>query len=100
MKKIYLIFLVAFVLSCSDEPTEKVPVSDKRSIGVQINNEMIGGLIYTDPNGKQFAYRSFRPRIINDTTIPIELTINFNNDSISLLPKSNRYLRVFLLPDT
>ena len=45
-------------------------------------------------------FRIFRARVINDTIVPIELTINFHSDPVALLPKSNSYLRVFLLGDT
>ncbi|MBC7861750.1 MAG: hypothetical protein IAF38_02175 [Bacteroidia bacterium] len=67
---------------------------------VSILNEGPNGSVYTDSAGKNFAFRSYRACIINDTIIPIELAINFAADSVALLPKSDRYLRVFLLPDT
>ena len=53
---------------------------------------------YTDPTGKMFGFRIFRTRIINDSIIPVELTINFPCDSVAMLPKSDSYVRVFLFP--
>jgi len=111
MKKFYLVFLIAFIISCSDDSItysdNRTPHSDQY-FGISILNDGPRGSIYTEKDskytdsivlGKNFAFRCFRTRIINDTIIPIELQINFSKDSVSLFPKADRYLRVFLFPD-
>lgn len=59
-----------------------------------------GGGGYTDPTGKEFAYVIFWTRVINETTSPLELTINFPADSFATLASSDSYLKVFLPRDT
>lgn len=68
--------------------------------GVTIVNGGPRGSGYTDSEGKNFHFRIFRAHVINDTTVPAELTVNFPGDSVALLPDSGNYLRIFLFPDT
>ncbi len=99
---ILLIFLT-FIYSCSDN----TPHSDRHN-GITILTSGPRGGTYTDPTGKEFGFRIFRTHIINDTIVPAELTINFSNDSIALIPNdsipslnipaSGRYVKVFLFP--
>ena len=96
-----LLILLTIICSCSDNTNDSnnVPYSDKYS-GVTIHTSGPRGGGYTDSTGKIFGYRIFRTRVINDTIIPIELTIKFPIDSVVMLPKSHRHLRVFVIPDT
>lgn len=96
-----VLILLTFICSCSDQ----APNSDKAShsdtyCGITILNGGPKGSGYTDATGKKFLFRIFRARVINDTIIPIELTINFPGNPVALLPRSESYLRIFLLGDT
>jgi hypothetical protein len=91
------ITLTFLTIICSCSNTTSLPDAH---FPVVITNNGPRGDIYTDSTGKSFAFRSFRVRVMNDTTVPLKLTINFSSDSVALLPKADRYLRVFLLPDT
>ena len=100
---IIILILLTFIYSCSDN----TPHSDTHS-GITILTIGPRGGEYTDSTGKKFGYRIFRTRIINDTIMPVEIAINFSNDSVVLptadsipslgIPKSDRYVRVFLFP--
>jgi len=53
-----------------------------------------------DSTGKNFGYRIFWTRVINETATPLELTINFPADSFAILPSPDSYFKLFLPPDT
>ena len=99
MRELSVIFPIVLMLACSYGSDEKIVDAEKQK-AVQISNVGPRGSIYTDATGKQFAFRSFRTRIMNDSSVPMILTINFSNEAVALLPQSDRLLRVFLLPDS
>ncbi len=74
--------------------------ADSTGIVVIIQNSVPKGIGYTDPTGKNFGGRIFWTRVINETSTPLELTINFPADSFAMLPSPDSYLTVFLPPDT
>jgi hypothetical protein len=74
--------------------------TDSTGIVVIIQNSLPEGLGYTDPAGKNFGGRIFWTRVVNETSTPLELTINFPADSFAMLPSPDSYLKVFLPPDT
>mgnify|MGYP003576379425 FL=1 len=74
--------------------------TDSTGIAVIIQNGFPEGLGYTDPTGKNFGYRIFWTRVINETASPLELTINFPGDSFAIFPQAGAYLKLFLPPDT
>lgn len=53
---------------------------------------------YVNPAGNNIGYRIFRVQIINDSIVPIDFDINFSKDSVTLLPKSHGFVKVFLFP--
>jgi hypothetical protein len=57
-----------------------------------------GGWGFTDASGIRFGHRVFWTRVINETNIPVELTITFPADSFAL-PGPDSYMKVFLHPD-
>jgi hypothetical protein len=65
--------------------------------GVIIQNSLPKGGPYTDPTGKRFGYGIFWTRVINQTTSPLELTINFPADSFAIFPEPGSYLKLFCL---
>ncbi|HKR05848.1 MAG TPA: hypothetical protein VJY62_14530 [Bacteroidia bacterium] len=99
---IILIFLI-FIYSCSDNTSHY-----DRHHGIKILTRGPRGSNYTDSTGKEFGFRIFKTHIINDTVVQAELTINFSNDSVLLIPNdsipslniptSDRYVKVFLFP--
>ncbi|HEY9487692.1 MAG TPA: hypothetical protein VIQ51_05140 [Chryseosolibacter sp.] len=75
--------------------------TDSTGKSVIIQNSLPkGGVRYTDPTGKTFAYLIFWTRVINETDTPLELTINFPADSFPTFPSLESYLKLFLPPDT
>ena len=72
--------------------------TDSEGKVVIIQNSLPEGLGYTDPTGKNFGRRIFWTRVINETSAPLELTINFPADSFAMLPWPDSYLKVFLPP--
>lgn len=58
-----------------------------------------GGIRYTDPAGKVFVYAFFWTRVINETSSPLELTMNFPADSFVMRTQPNTYFKLFLTPD-
>ena len=74
--------------------------TDSTGIAVIIQNSLPKGGGYTDSTGKNFGYRIFWTRVINETATPLELTINFPADSFAILPSPDSYFKVSLPPDT
>lgn len=74
--------------------------TDSTGIVVIIQNSLPKGGRYTDSTGRNFGYRIFWTRVINETATPLELTINLPADSFEIVPRPDSYLKVFLPPDT
>jgi hypothetical protein len=68
--------------------------------GITIQNSFPKGDRHTDSSGKSFGIAIFWTRVINETADPLELTINFPADSLSILSSPGSYLKLFLPPDT
>jgi len=99
--KLFVFTLVTFLCltACNSPEISPKALPDSKH-GIIIKNSLPKGGSYPDSSGRVFGYRIFWTRVINDTTVPLELTINFPADSIKMEPKSNLHLRLFLLPDT
>ena len=74
--------------------------NDSTGLDIIIQNSLPKGLSYTDPTEKHFEGRIFWTRVINNTAIPLELTINFPADSFAFVSSPDSYLKVFLPVDT
>ncbi|MBC9794887.1 hypothetical protein [Sinomicrobium weinanense] len=75
--------------------------------GITIQNSLPkGGSIapdgtqYFDSSGKRYGFAVFWTRIINETTTPLELNINFPADSFAIFTPPDSYLKLFLPTDT
>lgn len=68
--------------------------------GITIQNSLPKGGVYTDPAGKEFGYRIYWTRVINETTAPLELSIRFPADPVMVFASPESYLKVFLPPGT
>ncbi|NND31094.1 MAG: hypothetical protein HKN76_00795 [Saprospiraceae bacterium] len=75
--------------------------------GITIQNSLPkGGMIepngtqYADSSGKRYAFAIFWTRIINETTTPLELDVNFPADSFAIFSPADSYLKLFLPADT
>jgi len=58
--------------------------TNSNGIDITIQNSFPRGGPYTDPTGKTFGQAIFWSRVINESDIPIELTINFPADSLAV----------------
>ena len=74
--------------------------ADKRLI---IQNSFPKGVLYTASNGKEYAKATFWTRIINETDNPLELTIDFSEDSYefpsSVGSSGSNYYKIILPSD-
>ena len=66
--------------------------------GVYIDSS--GILSGGDTTGIRYGYGVFYTRLINETTEPVEMTLNFPTDSLVLASSPGVYFRLFLPPDT
>lgn len=55
---------------------------------------------YTDPNGKKHNYAVFWTQIINETSNPVELMLDFPPDSFEFPRSSGNYMRLLVPSDT
>jgi len=78
----------------------EVKYTDSSAKGIIIQNSLPKGNRYIDPGGRISVYGIFWTRIINETTTPLELTINFTADSIAIPRFPGSYLKLFLPPGT
>src|SRR6478609_1616472 len=66
---------------------------------IKIQNSLPKGGGYTDSKGKNFGYRIFFTRLINEGASPLDLMIGFPSDS-SIIPSSpDSYLKLFVPQD-
>ncbi|MCM4152911.1 hypothetical protein DHD05_15065 [Arenibacter sp. N53] len=75
--------------------------------GITIQNSYPkGGMIepdgtqYIDSSEKRYGFVVFWTRIINETTTPLELNINFPADTFAIFTPPGSYLKLFLPTDT
>jgi hypothetical protein len=78
----------------------EVKYSDSTGKGIIIQNSLPRGDRYIDPTGKISAYGIFWTRVINESSTPLELMINFPADSFAIPTLPDSYLKLFLPPDT
>ncbi|MEM7727067.1 MAG: hypothetical protein AAGA64_05525 [Bacteroidota bacterium] len=76
--------------------------SENEKNGIIIQNSFPKGGPYTEPTNEHFnySYLVFYTRVINETGHPIELTVSFSADSITIPNSPNTFVKVFLPPDT
>lgn len=66
--------------------------------GVYIDSS--GILSSGDPTGARYGYGVFWTRLINETTGPLKMMLNFPTDSLTLVSSPEVSFRLFLPPDT
>ncbi|HYG01114.1 MAG TPA: hypothetical protein VD927_01660 [Chryseosolibacter sp.] len=74
--------------------------TDSTGMDVIVQNSVRKGGQYIDPSGKEFFHAIYWYRVINESSAPLELTINFPADSFATVPSPDSYLKVFLPSDT
>jgi hypothetical protein len=91
--------LILFVVAVSCSWTDKASHHPNTYHGIvlQTHGPRSGG--YTDANGKVLGYWIYRVHVMNDTTIPVELAMDFPGGPITMLPDSVKHPSVFLFPD-
>ena len=88
--------------SNKDEKIKTKWYSETTNKGVAIQNSFPRGGPYPGSTGKNsnYSFLIFFTRVINETTSPLELTINFPADSFPTGEAGNVYMKIFLAPDT
>jgi hypothetical protein len=79
----------------------KYEYKDSKGASLIIENSLPkGGKRYTDPNGHEYVYAVFWTRIINETTNPLELKIDFPPDSYEIPSLPGKYYKTLIPSDT
>lgn len=76
--------------------------SETNSNGIVLQNSFPKGGPYTGPTKRNFnySYLVFFTRVINKSTTPLELAINFSADSIAIPNSPHTFVKLFLPKDT
>lgn len=59
-----------------------------------------GGGTYTDASGKTYSYVVFWYRLVNESDLPMEFTINIPAEPLGIFPNPEAYARIVLPPET
>jgi hypothetical protein len=78
----------------------KYEYTDSNGKSLIIQNSLPKGESYTDPNGKKYFKVIFWTRIINETSNPLELEIDFPVDLYEVAGLPGKYYKVLVPPDT
>ena len=103
MKMRFTTCMVFFLSFCTYAVAQRIwqPDSESVSQGVLIQNSFPKGVSrYIDSGGNEFVYAVFWTRVVNETSTPLELTINFPADSFAISNPPHNYLKLFLPPET
>lgn len=60
---------------------------------------IVGEWGYTDSKGKEYAYVIFWTRVVNKSSNPLKIDIEFPRDSLAIFRTPDSYLKLFLPPD-
>lgn len=96
MRAPWIIVLLVAVTCCGTSKTSKHPDAYR---GIVLRTDGPRGGVLTDPNGTELEYRIFRVHVLNDSTVPVELTMGLQGGAVALLPDTSTFISVFLLPD-
>ena len=102
----FIISIVFFLSLCTfvmgQEISKTKWYSENTANGIVLQNSFPKGGPYTGPTKKNFnySYLVFFTRVINKTTIPLELAINFSADSIAIPNSPDTFVKLFLPTDT
>lgn len=96
MRAPWIIVLLVAVTCCGTSKTSRHPDAYR---GIVLRTEGPRGGVLTDPNGTELEYRIFRVHVLNDSTVPAELTMDLPGGAVALLPDTDKFISVFLFPD-
>ena len=96
MRAPWIIVLLVAVTCCGTSKTSKHPDAYR---GIVLRTDGPRGGVLTDPNGTELEYRIFRVHVLNDSTVPAELTMDLPGGAVALLPDTDKFISVFLFPD-
>jgi len=96
MRAPWIIVLFVAVTCCGTSKTSKHPDAYR---GFVLRTDGPRGGVLTDPNGTELEYRIFRVHVLNDSTVPAELTMDLPGGAVALLPDTDKFVSVFLFPD-
>lgn len=93
-----IIILISFcICSCVDiEPKEHLY---KKHLGIYFDHGNWTGGYYTDKKGDTYLYRSVTTCITNDSTIPVNVEIEFLNELKCKNEFNERSMKIFILPN-
>ncbi|MTB50088.1 hypothetical protein [Lewinella sp. W8] len=96
------LFLLLFCTFAKGQSLGMKWYSEREYDGVTIQNSYPRGGPYPGPTDKHhnYSYLVFYSRIVNETEHPIELSVCFSADSISIPNSPNTFVKVFLPSDT
>ena len=85
---------------------ETTPIDTTKSLLIQNYDPKGNGSLdgtgnygYKNPEGKNFGYIVFLTKIINKTTDPVEINMNFSADSVAIPRQPQAYVKFFIPPD-
>lgn len=96
---LFLLSLIMALPACR-LPVNKTAAAAPEKPGLLFQNSLPKGGNYTSPAGETFGYGVFWTRIVNDTTVPVEIMLRFPADSFALATEAGAYFKIFLPPGT
>lgn len=90
------VLLVVTVMCCGTNRTTDQPGTHR---GIVLRTDGPRGGVYVDPGGGTLGYWIYRVQVLNDSTVPVELTLDFPSDPITMLPHRDKHPNVFLFPE-
>jgi len=79
--------------------TSSILPTTESTIRIQ-NSFPKGGQRYRGPDGRDFVYAIFWTRVVNETPLPVELTLHFPADSFFVPSSPGTYFKILMPPDT
>lgn len=96
MKASWVIALFVAITCCGTGRSHRYPNAYR---GIVLRTDGPRGGVLTNPNGTELEYRIFRVQVLNDSTVPAELTMDLPGGPVALLPDTSTFISVFLFPD-
>lgn len=100
-----LLILISFAAMSQSTPLRtwidsQANYTDSAGNVVTIHNSLPkGGGRYTDSNGKVYSYVIFWTKVINESTAPLNLALNFSSQPYEIFSSANSHIRIFLPTD-
>lgn len=96
MKASWIIALFVAVTCCGTSKTSRDPDAYR---GIVLRTDGPRGGVLPEPNGTELEYRIFRVHVLNNSTVPAELSVDLPGGPVALLPDTDKFISVFLFPE-